>query len=145
MVCREQLGNVTLTTEKSESRSISHIDFFTQPYGFVEGSLTLVFCRGWQYCQYPVISGSMFHRRDQRLKFYTKIKLLLDKMGVEIQKKENTLNSTCVYVQEHLFLNVPWKFFFCRIIYLSMCNRACTCRRIYIYILCICLCVCTHL
>lgn len=27
MVWREQLGSVTLTTEKSESRSISHIDF----------------------------------------------------------------------------------------------------------------------
>lgn len=103
MVWREQLGNVTLITEKSESRSISRIDFFTQPYGFVEGSLTLVFCQDWQYCQYSVISGSMFYRQDQGLKFYTEVKLLIDKMRVEIWKKENALKSNCVCVCKSIY------------------------------------------
>lgn len=136
MVWREQLGNVTRNNWKIRKRVNLSDWFFTQPYGFVEGSQTLIFCRDWQYCQYSVISGSVFYHvnhQDQSSKFYTKIKLLIDKVMVEIWKKVTTLKSNFVCLQELLFFNVPWKFLFCWIIYVYIHNCGCTYKQAYIY------------
>lgn len=137
MVWREQLGNVTGNNWKIRKRVNLSDWFFTQTYSFVEGSLSVIFCWDWQYCQYSVISGSVFYHvyhQEQSFKFYTKIKLLVDKVMVEIWKKVNTLKNNFVCVQELRFLNVPWKFLFCWAIYLYICNCGCTYKHaLYIY------------
>lgn len=141
MVQREQLGNVILNNWKIRKQINLSYWFFTQPYGFVEGSLTLVFCQDWQYCQYSVIFGSIFYHQDQGLKLCTKIKILIDKMRVEIRKKENTLKSNCVCARASIF-NCALKVPFLQDIYLYICNcvRIYISAYIYIYVhMCVCL------
>lgn len=134
MVQREQLGNVILNNWKIRKQINLSYWFFTQPYGFVEGSLTLVFCQDWQYCQYSVIFGSIFYHQDQGLKLCTEIKKMIDKMRVEIRKKENTLKViVCVCARASIFkwaLKVP----FLQDIYLTVCNCVCIYISAYIYI-----------